>query len=221
MKVSTDGVLLGAWSVLPNNAQHILDIGTGSGILALMIAQRAPHAHIDAIEPDEDACKDALFNFQQSPWASNLHLHCAHVQHFAPNYPYEAIVCNPPYFRNSLQATHPARNYARHNISLTLEDMIRHAHRLLCPQNGVLSVILPFDQSNALLTKAAQYNLYPTHSMHIKTTPNKPFTRLVVALARKKTEPPHHEEHIVQQQGTPATYTSAHLQLTKDFYLFA
>ena len=122
MKVGTDGVLLGAWAT---GGHHILDIGTGTGVVALMMAQRFPSADIDAIEVDHDAAEQATDNVRQSPFASRVTVTHTALQNFHPSAPYDSIVCNPPYFLNSLKAPETSRSLARHagDDSLTFRDI--------------------------------------------------------------------------------------------------
>ena len=127
MKVGTDGVLLGAWTPIPPTATHILDIGTGSGLLALMVAQRThSHAHIDAVEIDPTAAQQAKENFMMSPWTQQLHVIHSDFQSFEKNtlQKYDVILSNPPYFRNSLQTPNTERTMARHSSTLSLDEWV-------------------------------------------------------------------------------------------------
>ncbi|NJM24894.1 MAG: methyltransferase [Bacteroidia bacterium] len=142
MKVGTDGVLLGAWTELTGSELRILDVGTGSGVIALMLAQRsAANTHIDAIDIDEAGLEEARLNFDRSPWPTRLHVvHTAVQLYHAERY--DLIVSNPPYFINSLRGHDDARNRARHTVSLSYAELIAAAARLLAT-NGSFNVILP------------------------------------------------------------------------------
>ncbi|WP_300582122.1 methyltransferase, partial [uncultured Pseudoalteromonas sp.] len=120
MKVSTDGILLGAWADV-SGAKHILDIGTGTGLLALMAKQRMPDAKVSAIEIDSDACNDARDNFAASPWP-DINLFEGAVQSFSAAEPFDAIITNPPYFNASLKGDNHARNTARHTDGLSFSE---------------------------------------------------------------------------------------------------
>lgn len=186
MKVGTDGVLLGAWTPLPtDDISHIrvLDIGTGSGLIALMIAQRTAgsSAQIDAIDIDTDATIQAIHNFQISPWNNVLQAHQSTLQDWNSE-PYHLIISNPPYFQNSLKAPDSQRSTARHTDTLTYPELIANAARLLAP-NGILSLVLPIDAEPEILHLASIHNLYPTHITHVHSKPNKPAKRLLIALS--------------------------------------
>jgi tRNA1Val (adenine37-N6)-methyltransferase len=143
MKVGTDGVLLGAWTRV-DDCPRILDIGTGTGLIALMLAQRS-NARIDAVEIDKLACEEAEFNFVQSPWNDRLKVFNTDFQVFAnsPFEPYDLIVSNPPFFVNSLKTQNAALSVARHNDVLTFDQLVTNARKLLS-NTGRLCVILPF-----------------------------------------------------------------------------
>ncbi|NEW82762.1 MAG: methyltransferase [Mariniphaga sp.] len=143
MKVGTDGVLLGAWTPVFDN-MRILDVGTGTGLIALMLAQRS-NSMIDAVEIDKTACEEAEFNFAQSPWSDRLKVFNTDFQVFAnlPNEPYDLIVSNPPFFVNSLKTQNAALSVARHNDMLTFDQLTTSARKLLS-NNGRLCVIIPF-----------------------------------------------------------------------------
>jgi len=143
MKVGTDGVLLGAWAPI-DNAGRILDIGTGTGLIALMLAQRS-NAWIDAVEIDEMACEEAKFNFEQSAWSNRLHICHSDFLFFADSLceSYDLIVSNPPFFINSLKTNNAALTVARHNDLLSFNQLISGAQKLLS-EAGRLCVIIPF-----------------------------------------------------------------------------
>ena len=152
MKVGTDGVLLGAWAT---GGHHILDIGTGTGVVALMMAQRFPSADIDAIEVDHDAAEQATDNVRQSPFASRVTVTHTALQNFHPSAPYDSIVCNPPYFLNSLKAPEASRSLARHagDDSLTFRDIFVFA-KANTTDTGVVNVVVPTLSQEALETEA-------------------------------------------------------------------
>ncbi len=155
MKVGTDGVLLGAWADC-DNAKRILDIGTGTGLIALMMAQRS-QAQIDAIEIDEHASEQAIENVNRSPWASRVNVINKSLQDYSKveNKAYDLIVSNPPYFQNSMFAPDKKRTDARHNSNLELEDLLKGAKKLLS-NDGKLSIILPYLEGNMFILKASE-----------------------------------------------------------------
>lgn len=160
MKVGTDGALLGAWAT-PGQARRILDVGTGTGLIALMLAQRCD-AQIDAIDIDADACLQARENVRRSPFEGRIAVFHAPLHAFQPadDQPYDLIVSNPPYFIDSLKCPNNKRSLARHTDTLPLEELIQESRRLLSP-TGRLCLILPFDQQTRLeqLCQAAGFQL--------------------------------------------------------------
>jgi tRNA1Val (adenine37-N6)-methyltransferase len=153
MKVGTDGVLLGAWTTVAN-ANRILDVGTGSGLIAVMLAQRTTDSVlIEAVEVMERAAQRAACNVKASPWAARVNVHHTKIQDFESAWPYDLIVSNPPFFINSLHSPHQHRNIARHNNQLTQIDLLAALRRLLSPE-GVFSVILPVEEGDRFLALA-------------------------------------------------------------------
>lgn len=221
MKVGTDGVLLGAWCPLPatNRATpyRILDIGTGSGLIALMLAQRLMGVgHIDAIDIDADAVAQAQDNFALSPWGNMMYAHHSTLQDWQAE-GYELIVSNPPYFQASLKNPNQQRATARHTDSLSYEELIAHSARLL-NNTGVLALILPIEAESEIQTLAEHNQLYPTHITHIHSKPNKPAKRLLIALSRQKqSEEPLTRTFYIESESTPRS--QEYQDLTRDFYL--
>ena len=195
MKVGTDAVLLGAWAAnTMHDAQgtmHVLDIGTGSGVIALMLAQQFAKAQITGIDIDETAIRQAQANFAKSPWSERLSAQCISLQEFTlhptPLHPYSLITSNPPYFRSSLACPDPTRHQARHTDTLSYDELIRCSAVLLAP-NGVLALVLPGEAQEDILTLAAREGLYPWRLTHVVTSPNKPAKRILIALTKEKRE---------------------------------
>lgn len=218
MPVSTDGVLLGTWAELPGQGP-ILDIGTGSGLLALIAAQRSDkNANpIVAVEIDPAAAQAARKNFDRSPWASRLQCAEHNIESWAGTQPaasFSAIVCNPPYFNSGLQANCQARATARHTDTLphqTLLAVIRH----LLDESGTASLILPEFEGRQLLSLAASHQLYCRRLCEVRSTENKPVSRLLLALSRQQGEM-HTEQLSIHHQGQ---YSAGFRALTRDFYL--
>jgi tRNA1Val (adenine37-N6)-methyltransferase len=172
MKVTTDACLFGA--IAANNAAkgalQVLDIGAGTGLLSLMLAQQLPHATIDALEPEPAAAAQANENFIQSPWANRLQLHPCDVQSFRRQHLYDLIICNPPFFSNSLQGNDLRKNQALHNDTLPPDVLALHAARLLATHGSVYILLPPFEY--AVLQKELEAKeLYAQQEWHIRQTP--------------------------------------------------
>lgn len=227
MKVGTDGVLLGAWApVAAVSTQppicRILDIGTGSGLIALMLAQRCPEAQIDAIDIDYEACAQAQVNFAASQWADRLHAkHCSLQQLSNSEAPYTLIVSNPPYFVDSLKNPDPARCTARHNDTLPFGELIACSARLLAAE-GTLAIIVPAEAEQELQTLAVQHGLSCTQRCYVHPKPGRPAKRVLLAWQRSirdgRDSCEIRTDHLTleDEQGGRS---DAYRQLTRDFYL--
>lgn len=217
MKVGTDGVLLGAW-VNVAGAQSILDIGTGTGVIALMLAQRtASGAHVDAVEINPEASLDARENFQQSPWQARLHLITQPIQSYIPKKSYDLIVSNPPYFINSYKPPIATRQIARHADSLPFEDILAVSKKWLA-HSGRMAVILPVQEGALFMAQASHYGFWCIRLCHFKTRPHKPAERLLLEFALTRQE--HTEEHLtLYQDVTGEEWSAGYRELTRHFYL--
>lgn len=218
LRVGTDGVLLGAW-VHVQDPQHILDVGTGTGLIALMMAQRFPHAAVHAVEIEEGARFDASENFSRSPWADRVRLVGEDIHDFAASHPkgsYDLIVCNPPYFRDSLTNANRSSTTARHQESLRIEQLLGATYHLLAPQ-GTLSLIYPFHGLSELQTEAEKAGFFLSRLCAVRTKPDKSPSR---SLTQWTTSPSttSREEHVLMQPEGRG-YSAEHLALTKAFYL--
>lgn len=217
MKVGTDGVLLGAW-VNVTHANSILDIGTGTGVIALMLAQRTSSpVQIDAVEINPDACADAQENFSQSPWADRLHLYTQAIQTFAPDKTYDLIVSNPPYFINSYKPPDLQRTTARHTEQLTFEELISITLRLL-RAGGRLAVVFPVTEGNIFEKLAQKNDLYCIRKWSFRTRSNKPVERLLLEFS-KDNRPCETGEILLYESGE--NWSVGYRNLMKDFYLRA
>jgi tRNA1Val (adenine37-N6)-methyltransferase len=217
MKVGTDGVLLGAWCKL-HDAENILDIGTGSGLIALMLAQRSDlHAHIDAVEIESHNAGQALENVKQSPWREKVVVHQLPVQEFFPEKKYELIVSNPPYFKNSYQPTDKNRTTARHTVTLTFTELLNAAKRLLT-SNGKFNVVLPYQEAMEFIELAKTCNLFCSRKGNFRTREKKPIERLLLEFS---TTPAYTEEEeiLLYLNASGEEWSNRYKALTKDFYL--
>ena len=218
MKIGTDGVLLGAWAPVEQNPFSILDIGTGTGIIALMLAQRSTAQQIDALEIDEQAYEQATDNLENSPW--NDRLFCFHVglDEFMeePEDEYDLIVSNPPFYAEDYKTNNNQRDLARFQDALPFEDLIEAAD-LLLSENGILAVIIPFKEEDRFLAIAKEFELYPTKITRVKGTPTAEIKRSLLALSRNKTTLFSIDELTIEIGRHE--YTPEYIALTQDFYL--
>ncbi|VXB22909.1 tRNA1(Val) (adenine(37)-N6)-methyltransferase [Flavobacterium sp. 9AF] len=226
MKIGTDGVLLGAWTPLINNPYNILDIGAGTGIVTLMLAQRSNAEQIDAIEIDDDAFEQAVENFEASPWNDRLFCFHAGLDEFMEEpeddsseselvQQYDLIVSNPPFFTENYKSENKQRDVARFEDALPFEDLVEAAD-LLLSENGIFSVILPFKEENRFLALAASFELYPLQITRVKGTPTTEIKRSLLAFSRIQ-QNPLIDELIIEISRHE--YTPEYIKLTQDFYL--
>lgn len=218
MKVGTDGVLLGAWAKISENAISVLDIGAGTGLLSLMIAQRFSLLNIKAIEIDQDATRQCFENFQNSEWTDRLEVECIDFQNFVSKSleKYDMIISNPPYFIDSLEANTHSRTRARHQHSLSLNELFVGVANLLNP-NGLFNIIIPFDQCEKALKIAETMGLFPSRMLLVRPNPGKAFKRILMEFSRIK-QVVKTEEMIIEMDKRHE-YSSDYKNLTRDFYL--
>jgi len=221
MKVGTDGVLLGAWAPTAVSRQpsaiRILDVGTGSGLIALMLAQRCPNAQIDAIDIDEAAVEQARGNAEISDFKSQISNFVSRLQDWKPETKYDLIVSNPPYFQNSLKNPDKGRELARHTDSLSYRELLAHSARLL-KDEGQLALILPAEAETEVRGTAADHSLYFTRVTRVFSKETKPARRVMIAFSHQPSAVSPIEDTLVledEKGGRSAAYS----ELTKDFYL--
>jgi len=217
MKIGTDSVLLGAWAPCGLETR-ILDIGAGSGILALMMAQRNDKTLIDAVEIDTDAADLAHMNVQLSPWCGQIQVFNASIQEFSAKTQnkYSLIISNPPFFTDSLKAPDKARNIARHNEALPVRDLLAITSKLL-EENGRAAFIIPADAFENWTIEASNQLLFPAFITRVKSSPNRnPHRVMIVFTKNKKSEAIDNELPIYISKDI---YTNEYRQLTKEFYL--
>jgi tRNA1Val (adenine37-N6)-methyltransferase len=215
MKVGSDSVLLGAWTAVNGLEKNVLDIGTGAGLLALMMAQKIPNAMITACEIDETACKQALENVSSSGWSERIIVVNADIRTFMQNQRgFDLIICNPPYFEKSLKSHDSKRNLARHNDSLPFPDLIDCVHRLL-HDNGRFALTVPADKANIITDLAANKKLSPIRRLNVKPTETKPVNRIILEFGYSSL--PTEEYSLTVRAGN--NYSNDYKSVTKDFYL--
>lgn len=213
MKVGTDGVLLGAWTDI-SNSQRILDIGTGTGVISLMLAQRCD-AFITAIDIDLNAVDQARDNVFASPWQERVEVIHKDVCEYSPSQTFDTIVSNPPYFIESLKCPDLQRNTARHTDTLDTFRLLESVNRLL-HSDGHFSLILPADQKEYFLQQAKTFSLFPSRHTAVITRPGLAPKRALIELCKSPTTCK--EDHIVIELERHV-YSEEYIALTKDFYL--
>lgn len=215
MAVSTDGILLGAWANISNpNHSSILDIGTGTGLLALMCAQRSQQSQITAIDIDDDAIKAAQYNVDNSPWSKRIKVIKAPAQQLKSKQQFDHIVCNPPYFNSGVTSDWQARATARHTHTLPHSELLIACAKLLTP-SGSANFILPKAEGEAFIQLALEQGWFVKRLCQVNTTEHKPGYRLLFTLTRDQTECQNSQLTIHQADG----YSALFIQLTRDFYL--
>ena len=212
MKVGTDGTLLGAWA---HGGQRILDIGTGTGLIALMMAQRYETANVTGIEIDADACRQASENVCASPFAERVEIVEKDICQFRRPHVYDAIVSNPPYFDRSLECPDGQRTMARHTSSLSYRNLMESAWRLL-DEAGELSVVIPSECKSQLESEALLAGFFKWRECSVKTTPRKPARRFLMAFGKHAASVEYGEGVIETKPGVRSEW---YVELTKDFYL--
>lgn len=213
MKVGTDGTILGAWARMTATKARprILDIGTGTGLVALMMAQRYPQAWVSAIDIDPAAAAQAEENVRRSPFARRITVERAGLQAFEPQTEYDAIVCNPPFFTDSLTCPDGQRTLARHTASLSYEDLMKGAARLLAP-GGRMSVIVPADCVTTVTDEGIFAGLMTVCICRVHTLPGRPAKRALIELTNRQPDAPVRQEELTMG-------SEEYRRLTADFYL--
>lgn len=217
MKIGTDGVLLGAWTPLINNPYNLLDIGAGTGILSLMLAQRSNLEQIDAIEIDEGAYEQCVENFETSPWSDRLFCFHAGLDEFVddPEDEYDLIISNPPFYTDTFKSENTQRDIARFEDALPFEELIEAAD-LLLSDNGIFSVIIPYKEETKFVSMCKELELFPLKITRVKGTPTAEIKRSLLAFTRIEQTPIIDELTI---EISRHQYTPEYIALTQDFYL--
>jgi tRNA1Val (adenine37-N6)-methyltransferase len=218
MKIGTDGVLLGAWAPIENNPFSVLDIGAGTGIISLMIAQRSNAEQIDALEIDGEAYEQGVENFENSPWSDRLFCFHAGLDEFMdePEDEYDLIVSNPPFYTEDYQSGNEQRDLARFADALPFEDLVE-ATDLLLSENGIFAVIIPYKEEEKFIALAKDFDLFPTKITRVKGAPTAEIKRSLLAFSRNSIENFPIDELVIETSRH--IYTEEYISLTKDFYL--
>lgn len=215
MKVGTDGVLLGAWTSV-QNAHKILDVGTGTGLVALMLAQRSlPDADIVALEIDETAAGQARENVTRSPWKERVEVVQADFRDYQSLDKFDVIVSNPPYFVDSLECPDQQRNAARHNDSLAYEELLEGVAGLLA-EDGAFTIVIPVDVADRVKMIAAVKNLYAVRQLNVITKPGGVPKRTLITFTFSN------QECVVEELLTELArhqYSEEYIALTREYYL--
>jgi len=217
MKVGTDAVLLGSWTPLVEITNSILDIGSGTGILSLMFAQRSHSESIDAIEIDDDAYEQCVENFEQSQWSDRLFCYHASLLEFTDEIDekYDLIVSNPPFYSADYKSENLQRDLARYSDALPFDHLLHSVSKLLS-KHGMFSVIIPYKEEEIFCDLASKVNLFPHNILHVKGKPSSDIKRslMVFSFSKKDLKT---EELIIETSRHE--YTLDYINLTKDFYL--
>ena len=216
MKVGTDGTLLGAWAAAAQAPGRILDIGTGTGLIALMMAQRFPEALVTAIDIDEMAVSQAAENVAASPFADRISVVAADVQTFRTAEKFDSIVCNPPFFEDSLTCPDPQRTEARHTVTLGYRQLMESVFRLL-KDDGLFSVIIPTDCRARLESEAHLRGFFISRVCSIQTTPRKAPKRYMIEMTKQPVNEVDTTNGVLEL--SPQIRSDWYHELTKEFYI--
>lgn len=217
MKIGTDGVLLGSWTSVDHNPFSVLDIGAGTGVLSLMLAQRCNAQLIEAIEIDADAYEQCADNFENSPWGDRLFCYHASLLEYVDEVDdkYDVIICNPPFYSEDYKTKNEARDLARFQDAMPFEHLTYAVSKLLS-DDGLFSVVIPFKAQDNFITLASTVKLYPKRILHLKGNSKTEIKRSLIEFSFQKTQPKFSE--LVIENGRH-NYTEDYIELTKDFYL--
>lgn len=217
MKIGTDGVLLGAWSTIAHNPMSILDIGAGTGVISLMLAQRSIAQIIDAIEIDADAYEQCVENFEVSQWNDRLFCYHASLEEFVEEIDdkYDLVVSNPPFFSGNYKSTSASRDIARFQDALPFEVLITSVKYLLS-ESGKFCVVIPYQSEFVFKEIASKNNLFPNNIMRVKGSSKSKIKRSFIEFSSDKT--PIQESNLIIETSRHQ-YTEKYISLTKDFYL--
>jgi len=217
MKIGTDAVLLGAWANLEHHPNSVLDIGAGTGVISLMLSQRSNEETIDAIEIDENAYKQCVGNFENSPWSDRLFCYHASLEEFTDeiDYKYDLIISNPPFYSDTFKSENKQRDLARFNDALPFHHLVESVSKLLSDE-GKFSVIIPFKEEENFIELASNINLFPNRITRVKGSPTSEIKRSLMEFSFNKNGLRINELIIEVERHQ---YTQDYINLTEDFYL--
>lgn len=220
MKIGTDGVLLGAWCSIDDFPDAILDVGSGTGIIAMMLAQRSDSMTIDAVEIDENGYEQSVENFEQSDWGDRLYCYNSSFQEFADEIAeeqetYDLIVTNPPFYTDDFETKNAARNKARFVSSLPFEDLIKNAVKILS-EDGKFSLIVPFKEEQEIIRLSNAHSLFLNRKCTVQGNPKSEIKRVLLEFSFRQAEII--SEHLIIEIERHQ-YTKEYMNLTKNFYL--
>lgn len=217
MKIGTDGVLLGAWTSVKHNPFSILDIGSGTGILSLMIAQRSYAEQIEAIEIDDDAYEQCSENFENSPWNDRLFCYHASLLEFVEEVEdaFDLIICNPPFYSEDYKTENKSRDLARFNDAMPFKHIIYAVAHLLA-EDGLFSIVIPRKEEDDFVALANTIGLFPQRILHVRGNPDADVKRSLIEFSYTQKEVETSELIIETERHN---YTKVYINLTKDFYL--
>ena len=217
MKIGTDAVLLGSWASIKNNPFSVLDIGAGTGILSLMLAQRSNAELIDAIEIDDDAYEQCVDNFEASPWGDRLFCYHASLLEFASEVEdkYDLIISNPPFYSDDYKTDNSQRDLARFTDAMPFEHLVDSASKLLS-KDGIFAVIIPFKEEIHFIELASIFKLFPNKILRTKGNLSTEFKRSLIEFSFNESKI-NSDSLIIESERHQ--YTEDYINLTKDFYL--
>lgn len=217
MKIGTDAVLLGAWTSLDSQPNSILDIGAGTGVLALMMAQRSTAELIDALEIDAAAYEQCVGNFETSEWGDRLFCYHASLDEFTEEIEeqYDLIISNPPFYTTTFKTENTVRNQARFEDAMPFNTLLKSVSKLLSP-TGHFNVVLPFSEEDSFIGLAAKNGLYPSQILQIRGQKSSPIKRSLICFTFTKQS---FETQELVIEIARHQYTKDYKTLTKDFYL--
>lgn len=221
MKVGTDGVLLGAWTPINNQPFSVLDIGAGTGLIALMLAQRTNAGLIDALEVEDNAYEQAVENFENSPWGDRLFCYHAGLDEFTDEMQdeekYDLIVSNPPFYSEDYTSGNTERDKARFSFAMPFEELVESASLLLNREYGVFAVVIPYKEEENFIKIAQGFSLHPYKVTRVKGAPETEIKRSLIAFQFQKPDTIIEDELVIETARHQ--YTPEYTALTKDFYL--
>tara|TARA_B100001094_G_scaffold329320_1_gene391780 strand:+ start:640 stop:1362 length:723 start_codon:yes stop_codon:yes gene_type:complete len=214
MKIGTDGILLGAWTKT-SNYKNGLDIGTGTGVISLMLCQRIIEIQMDSIENSTGALKDAAINIKNSCWKNRINLINENFQNFIPKKKYDLIISNPPFFSKSLRPENSERLKARHQEDLNFEDILKFSQKYL-ETNGSLNLILPYNQKDKVYHLSRKYGLFIIRNCLVSPKPDKKPHRILMEFSFNKIEI--QNEYLTIEENGRHQYSEDYKKLTREFY---